>query len=156
MVQPDPPLVIHGELDPMLPIEQGRRLAQLIPSAKALFLPNVGHVLLSPRCPRHGGDRASPPNSGDSMRRWVQADLLGSSPAVSADHSRGFGPGSTRGPRYAEPDGSRLPMPGGLGPNVPSRWPATNFGAAVSICVRLGRLVADQAPMGATREGDCQ
>jgi pimeloyl-ACP methyl ester carboxylesterase len=43
-----PALVVHGELDPILPIEHGRRLAQLIPSAKVLFLPNVGHVLLYP------------------------------------------------------------------------------------------------------------
>src|SRR5690606_14930403 len=50
-VQHDLTLVIHGELAPMLPIEHGRRLAQLIPSAKALFLPNVGHVLLYPPMP---------------------------------------------------------------------------------------------------------
>jgi pimeloyl-ACP methyl ester carboxylesterase len=46
-----PTLVIHGELDPILPIEHGRRLAQLIPSAKAFFLPDVGHVLLYPPMP---------------------------------------------------------------------------------------------------------
>jgi pimeloyl-ACP methyl ester carboxylesterase len=46
-----PTLVIHGELDPLLPIEHGRRLAQLIPSTKHLFLPDVGHVLLYPPMP---------------------------------------------------------------------------------------------------------
>jgi pimeloyl-ACP methyl ester carboxylesterase len=46
-----PTLVIHGELDPLLPIEHGRRLAQLIPSAKTLFLPDAGHVLLYPPMP---------------------------------------------------------------------------------------------------------
>lgn len=46
-----PTLVIHGELDPMLPIEHGRRLAQLIPSSKAFFLPDAGHVLLYPPMP---------------------------------------------------------------------------------------------------------
>ena len=46
-----PTLVIHGELDPILPIEHGRRLAQLIPSAKAFFLPDAGHVLLYPPMP---------------------------------------------------------------------------------------------------------
>lgn len=46
-----PTLVIHGELDPILPIEHGRRLAQLIPSARSLFLPDAGHVLLYPPMP---------------------------------------------------------------------------------------------------------
>jgi proline iminopeptidase len=46
-----PTLVIHGELDPLLPIEHGRRLAQLIPSTKTLFLPDAGHVLLYPPMP---------------------------------------------------------------------------------------------------------
>jgi pimeloyl-ACP methyl ester carboxylesterase len=46
-----PTLVVHGERDPIIPIEHGRRLAQLIPSAKALFLPGVGHVLLYPPMP---------------------------------------------------------------------------------------------------------
>jgi pimeloyl-ACP methyl ester carboxylesterase len=43
-----PTLVVHGERDPLFPIDHGRRLAQLIPSAKALFLPDMGHVLLYP------------------------------------------------------------------------------------------------------------
>ncbi|HVL39292.1 MAG TPA: alpha/beta hydrolase [Fimbriimonadaceae bacterium] len=46
-----PTLVIHGERDPMIPIEHGRRLAELIPSAKSLFLPEVGHVVLYPPIP---------------------------------------------------------------------------------------------------------
>jgi pimeloyl-ACP methyl ester carboxylesterase len=46
-----PTLVVHGERDPIFPIEHGERLAQLIPSAKALFLPDVGHVLLYPPMP---------------------------------------------------------------------------------------------------------
>ena len=46
-----PTLVVHGERDPLLPIEHGRRLAQLIPSAKVLFLPDAGHVLLYPPMP---------------------------------------------------------------------------------------------------------
>ena len=43
-----PTLVVHGECDPIFPIEHGRQLAQLIPSAKTLFLPDVGHVVLYP------------------------------------------------------------------------------------------------------------
>jgi pimeloyl-ACP methyl ester carboxylesterase len=46
-----PTLVVHGERDPILPLEHGRRLAQLIPSANALFLPDGGHVLLYPLMP---------------------------------------------------------------------------------------------------------
>lgn len=46
-----PTLVVHGESDPIFPIEHGRRLAQLIPSANTLFLPNAGHVLLYPPMP---------------------------------------------------------------------------------------------------------
>jgi pimeloyl-ACP methyl ester carboxylesterase len=43
-----PTLVIHGESDPIFPIEHGRRLAKLIPSAESLWLPNVEHVVLYP------------------------------------------------------------------------------------------------------------
>jgi pimeloyl-ACP methyl ester carboxylesterase len=46
-----PTLVVHGECDPIFPIEHGRRLMQLIPAAKALFLPDVGHVVLYPPMP---------------------------------------------------------------------------------------------------------
>lgn len=43
-----PTLVIHGEQDPILPIEHGRRLAELIPAAEPLFLPELGHVVIYP------------------------------------------------------------------------------------------------------------
>jgi pimeloyl-ACP methyl ester carboxylesterase len=43
-----PTLVVHGEDDPILPIEHGRRLASLIPASTSLFLPSAGHVLLYP------------------------------------------------------------------------------------------------------------
>jgi pimeloyl-ACP methyl ester carboxylesterase len=46
-----PTLVVHGERDPIFPIEHGRRLARLIPSAEALWLPDVGHVVLYPPRP---------------------------------------------------------------------------------------------------------
>ncbi len=46
-----PTLVIHGEADPIFPVEHGRRLAELIPSAKTLLLPDAGHVLLYPPMP---------------------------------------------------------------------------------------------------------
>jgi len=46
-----PTLVVHGEQDPIFPVEHGRRLAQLIPSAEVLWLPDVGHVVLYPPLP---------------------------------------------------------------------------------------------------------
>ncbi len=38
-----PTLVIHGDLDPLIPIRQGRELAAGIPGARPLFLPDTGH-----------------------------------------------------------------------------------------------------------------
>ena len=40
-----PTLVIHGEDDPILPIENGRALAQSLPRARLLPMPGVGHEL---------------------------------------------------------------------------------------------------------------
>lgn len=38
-----PTLVIHGDLDPLIPIARGRELAAGIPGARSLFLPDTGH-----------------------------------------------------------------------------------------------------------------
>jgi pimeloyl-ACP methyl ester carboxylesterase len=46
-----PTLVIHGEVDPMLPIEHGRQLAKLIPGAETLWMSGVGHVFPYPDMP---------------------------------------------------------------------------------------------------------
>ena len=40
-----PTLVIHGELDPLVPVENGRRAAAAIPNARLLLLPTAGHEL---------------------------------------------------------------------------------------------------------------
>ncbi|MDP9840039.1 pimeloyl-ACP methyl ester carboxylesterase [Neorhizobium huautlense] len=40
-----PTLVIHGEDDPILPIENGRALARSLPCARLLSMPGVGHEL---------------------------------------------------------------------------------------------------------------
>lgn len=39
-----PTLVVHGALDPLVPIENGRRLARAIPGARLVELPAVGHL----------------------------------------------------------------------------------------------------------------
>jgi proline iminopeptidase len=38
-----PTLVVHGELDP-LPADEARRIAQLIPGARLVLIPNCGHM----------------------------------------------------------------------------------------------------------------
>jgi pimeloyl-ACP methyl ester carboxylesterase len=40
-----PALVIHGEADPLLPVENGRRTAEAIPGARLLVLAQMGHDL---------------------------------------------------------------------------------------------------------------
>jgi len=40
-----PALVVHGEVDPLLPVENGRRTADAIPGARLLLLPTMGHDL---------------------------------------------------------------------------------------------------------------
>lgn len=39
-----PTLVMHGEFDPMILPENGRKLAELIPNAELVILPGVGHL----------------------------------------------------------------------------------------------------------------
>lgn len=39
-----PVLVIHGELDPLIPVQNGRYLAAHIPGARLIEYPNTGHV----------------------------------------------------------------------------------------------------------------
>ena len=40
-----PATVVHGELDPLVPVRNGMRLAQLIPGARYVELPGVGHLV---------------------------------------------------------------------------------------------------------------
>jgi len=40
-----PTLVIHGDADPLLPVANGRRLAEVVPGARYLELPGVGHMV---------------------------------------------------------------------------------------------------------------
>ena len=43
-----PALVVHGEVDPLLPVENGRRTAAAIPGSRLLLLPTMGHDLPEP------------------------------------------------------------------------------------------------------------
>ena len=40
-----PTLVIHGDADPLIPVENGRILADVIPGARLEILPGVGHIV---------------------------------------------------------------------------------------------------------------
>ncbi len=39
-----PTLVLHGEYDPLIPVENGQRFAQAIPGARLIRYPEVGHL----------------------------------------------------------------------------------------------------------------
>jgi len=43
-----PTLVVHGEADPILPVEHGRRLASTIPGTRGIWLEGVGHAFPYP------------------------------------------------------------------------------------------------------------
>jgi 3-oxoadipate enol-lactonase len=42
-----PTFVIHGETDELVPPENGRMIAELIPNAKLLMLPNTSHIFMT-------------------------------------------------------------------------------------------------------------
>jgi pimeloyl-ACP methyl ester carboxylesterase len=50
-----PTLVIHGDEDQMLPVDNGRLIASLIPGARLELLPGVGHMFWWEQ-PEHGAD----------------------------------------------------------------------------------------------------
>jgi pimeloyl-ACP methyl ester carboxylesterase len=39
-----PTLVIHGDVDPLVPVENGRLLAERIPGARLIVYTGVGHI----------------------------------------------------------------------------------------------------------------
>jgi pimeloyl-ACP methyl ester carboxylesterase len=43
-----PTLVVHGTADPLIPVEHGQKLAEIIPNAEGLWLDGVGHVFPYP------------------------------------------------------------------------------------------------------------
>jgi 3-oxoadipate enol-lactonase len=40
-----PTTVVHGADDPLVPVRNGMRIAQLVPDARYVELPNVGHLV---------------------------------------------------------------------------------------------------------------
>jgi pimeloyl-ACP methyl ester carboxylesterase len=46
-----PTLVIHGAIDPLIPIEHGRDTAASIPGARLLMIEGMGHAIPSPMRP---------------------------------------------------------------------------------------------------------
>jgi pimeloyl-ACP methyl ester carboxylesterase len=51
-----PTLVVHGELDPRVAIENGRYLAEHIPGARLLLYPNTGHLVIIERAEEFNQD----------------------------------------------------------------------------------------------------
>jgi pimeloyl-ACP methyl ester carboxylesterase len=47
-----PTLVVHGELDALVPPENGRIIADRIPGAELVMIPNANHVLMTDQ-PEH-------------------------------------------------------------------------------------------------------
>ena len=40
-----PTTVVHGSEDPLIPVRNGMRIAQLVPGARYVELPGVGHLV---------------------------------------------------------------------------------------------------------------
>jgi pimeloyl-ACP methyl ester carboxylesterase len=47
-----PTTIVHGDADPLVPVRNGMRLAQLIPDATYIELPGVGHLVPYEACDR--------------------------------------------------------------------------------------------------------
>ena len=51
-----PTLVVHGEVDPLVPVENGKYLAQHIPGARLILYPNTGHIPIIERADDYNRD----------------------------------------------------------------------------------------------------
>ena len=47
-----PTLVIHGDADPLIPVEAGKDTAQAIPSAELLIIEGMGHSIPNEAAPQ--------------------------------------------------------------------------------------------------------
>ena len=68
-----PALVVHGEVDPLLPVENGRRTAEAIPGARLLLLPTMGHDLPRPCWPQIAAAIAETARRADPRARAPEA-----------------------------------------------------------------------------------
>ncbi|HEY7349476.1 MAG TPA: alpha/beta fold hydrolase [Ktedonobacterales bacterium] len=51
-----PTLVAHGEVDPLVPVENGKYLAQHIPGARLILYPDTGHIPIIERADEYNRD----------------------------------------------------------------------------------------------------
>jgi 3-oxoadipate enol-lactonase len=51
-----PTLVVHGELDPLVPVDNGKYLAQHIPGARLILYPDTGHIPIIERADDYNRD----------------------------------------------------------------------------------------------------
>ncbi len=51
-----PTLVVHGELDPLVPVENGKYLAEHIAGARLILYPNTGHIAIIERADDYNRD----------------------------------------------------------------------------------------------------
>jgi 3-oxoadipate enol-lactonase len=62
-----PTLIFHGADDPLLPVVNGRRLAELIPDSRYIELPGVGHLV----------PWEEPQRAAEAMREFLAESLIG-------------------------------------------------------------------------------
>lgn len=68
-----PTLIIHGDFDPLVPVENGRYLARMIPSARYIEYADIGHIPIKESADRYNRDvlaflAESTPHQ--TRRRW--------------------------------------------------------------------------------------
>ncbi len=51
-----PTLVVHGEVDPLAPVENGKYLAEHIPGARLVLYPDTGHIAIVERADEYNRD----------------------------------------------------------------------------------------------------
>ena len=97
-----PTLVIHGERDPLFPLEHGRALAREIPGATLLIVPDLGHE----PPPRSTWDTVVPAILGLASGSWEQqADRLAAASLAAGDPTGWFEP------LYAGAVAGQMPLP---------------------------------------------
>jgi pimeloyl-ACP methyl ester carboxylesterase len=63
-----PTLVVHGGADPLLPVANGRRLGEVVPGARYIELPGVGHIV----------PWEEPEKTASAMREFLATSEVGS------------------------------------------------------------------------------